>query len=104
MHPGDNGRGLFRRGARGKKARAGSDPAESRAVKPDASWLNGIVLHGAWGSSSVLDLDLVLYGPMHLLDCKQRQRSRRAGLSGVSRCSVCLTDSIVKPLFVQPYA
>ena len=30
------GRALFRRGAIGAKARAGSAPAESRAVKPDA--------------------------------------------------------------------
>jgi hypothetical protein len=29
---------------------------EPRAIKPDANRLNGIVLHGAWGSCSILHL------------------------------------------------
>ena len=44
-------RAPFRQGASAAKACAGAAPPESRAIGPDSSWLNGIALHGAWGSS-----------------------------------------------------
>jgi hypothetical protein len=59
------------RGASGAKACAGATTAESKAVKPDASWLNGIGLHGAWGSSDSEELLLAKRGS---LQTKKPQR------------------------------
>jgi hypothetical protein len=69
-------RALFCGGASGAKACPGASPAESRAIRADASWLNGIGLHGAWGSSDSEELLLAKRGS---LQTKKPQTQLRHG-------------------------
>ena len=48
----------------GRKGLRGAATAESRAIRPGASWLNGIEFHGAWGSSDSEELLLAKRGSL----------------------------------------
>jgi hypothetical protein len=59
----------------GRKGLRGAATAESRAIRPDASWLNGIGLHGAWGSSDSEELLLAERGSLQT----KKPQVRRSG-------------------------